>query len=309
MQPPQSPIVSVVMPVYNSRRYIEAAVHSILAQTLSDFELIIVDDGSSDGTADILRRLARRDCRIRLIQQRNTGVCGASNRGIAEARGEFFARMDHDDIALPDRLERQVEYLRAYPEIVAVGAQVLMIDSDGLPIRIASAPLTHEKIEEMFALDWPMFHPTLMARMDVMRKLGGYREQYNSMEDLDLFIRLAEYGRLANLPQVLLKYRQHITSICYSRARDQLMQMQSIFREAAQRRGKMITTRYEDLDDALRKVEPLRHRQWAYEKMWAWWALTAGYVTTARRHAMRALKLGPLRYETWLLLWCAMRGR
>lgn len=308
MNPLNPPVVSVIMPVYNARPYIAAAVRSVLDQTFADFELIIIDDGSTDGTADILRRLAAADPRINLLHQKNSGVCCASNRGLVAARGEFFARMDHDDVALPDRLLRQVEFMRANPEVVAVGAQVLMIDTDDMPIRIATVPLTHEKIEEMFSMDWSIFHPTLMARMDVIRAIGGYSVQYNSMEDLDLFIRLAERGRLANLPQVLLKYRQHITSICYSRSREQLIQMQELFREAAQRRGKPLTNRYENLEEALKHVERPRQRKWSYEKMWAWWALTAGYVPTARRHAVRALTLGPLRYETWLLMWCALRG-
>ena len=304
------PLVSVVMPVFNSRPYISDAVQSILAQTFLDFEFIIVDDGSNDGTADILRRWAAKDERIRLIHQSNRGVSAASNRGLELAQGEFYARMDHDDIALPHRLERQVHFLRNHPECVAVGGQVLMIDCDGFPIRIPTVPQTHEQIEASFTHVWSMFHPTLTARTAAVREVGGYSNEFNAIEDLDLFIKLAEKGRLANLPEVVLQYRQHIRSMCYTQNHKQLVQMAAVLMEAQRRRGKPLqcSPRMLDMPSVPVDPKPWRETHWSFEKMWAWWALTAGYVTTARRHALRALRLGPLRQESWLLLWCAMRG-
>lgn len=302
------------MPVFNSRRYISLAVESILAQTFRDFEFIIIDDGSSDGTGDILRQYAARDPRIILIHQHNQGVSAAANRGLAIARGEFLARMDHDDIALPQRLQRQVDFLRQHPECVAVGAQVLMIDCDEFPIRIPLAPQTHEQIEAAFTHEWAIFHPTLMARTAVMREVGGYSLEYTAIEDLDLFIKLAERGRLANLPEVLLKYRQHIRSVCYTQYEKQAAQMAAVLRDAEKRRGKPVNGRSGAAPQApagppnVPSTQHWRQTHWSFEKMWAWWALTAGYVSTARRHALRALRLGPLRQESWLLLWCAMRG-
>src|SRR5436305_9543595 len=125
------PQVSVLMPVYNAIRYIGVAVDSVLSQTFSDFEFIIVDDGSTDGSAEILREYAGRDPRIRLISRPNTGLGFALNEALAVARAPFIARMDADDECLPERFEKQIQYLRNHPECVLLGSRVLWIDSDG----------------------------------------------------------------------------------------------------------------------------------------------------------------------------------
>jgi len=298
------------MPVFNSRPYVSQAVQSILAQSFADFEFIIVDDGSTDGTAEVLRQWAARDCRITVIHQANKGASAAANRGLEVARGEFYARMDHDDVALPHRLEKQVTFLQQHPDCMAVGGQVLMIDCDGFPIRIPTVPQTHEQIEAAFTHQWSIFHPTLMARAATMRDIGGYSLEFTAIEDLDLFIKLAEKGRLANLPEVLVQYRQHIRSMCYTQNHKQMIQMAAVLEEAQKRRGRPFENpqRVLALANAPLESKPWRETHWSFEKMWAWWALTAGYVTTARRHALRAIRLGPLRQESWLLLWCALRG-
>src|SRR5688572_2344250 len=130
------PFVSVVMPLHNARHYVAKAIESILDQTFADIEFIIVDDGSTDGSDEIALRYAKRDARVRLIRQPNAGVSAASNAGIALARGEFLARMDHDDISISTRLQQQVEYLRANPDCVAVGGQAMFIDQRGFPLRL-----------------------------------------------------------------------------------------------------------------------------------------------------------------------------
>jgi glycosyltransferase involved in cell wall biosynthesis len=116
------PAVSVVMPMYNAAPYVGEAVRSVLGQTFSDFELIVIDDGSKDDSATEVERAAKGDARLRLIRQSNSGVSVASNKGTELARGEFLARADSDDICLPNRLEKQVGYLREHPDCVAVGA-------------------------------------------------------------------------------------------------------------------------------------------------------------------------------------------
>jgi glycosyltransferase involved in cell wall biosynthesis len=300
------------MPVFNSRRFVAAAIRSILGQTFTDLELVIVDDGSTDGTSEILLQLAQQDRRIVLLRQTNAGVSAASNRGLAIARGEFIARMDHDDISLPHRLATQVEFLRTHPDCVAVGSHVLMIDREGLPLRVQRVPLTHEEIEaDLMHLDrWAMFHPSMMARGDVMRELGGYSLEFCNLEDLDLFVKLAERGRLANLPEVLVQYRQHFSSICFTTAPEHARLREAIFREASRRRGR-------DLMPSLVGDPPPDDGAWArrrnqpaeFEKMWAWWALDSGFVTTARRHAAKAFAMRPFRLESWRLLACALRGR
>ena len=131
-----SPSVSICMPVYNTKRYVAEAVESILAQTFGDFEFIIIDDGSTDGSRAILERYAKQDDRIRLISRPNTGIVGARNEALGLARGELIAVMDSDDVALPERFEVQVAYLREHPECVVVGSRALIIDPDGCALTI-----------------------------------------------------------------------------------------------------------------------------------------------------------------------------
>ena len=126
-----SPSVSVCMPVYNTERYVAEAVESILAQTLGDFEFVIIDDGSTDGSRAILEPYAKQDDRIRLISRPNTGIIGARNEALGLAKGELIAVMDSDDVALPERFEVQVAYLREHPEVVCLGSKVQCIDEAG----------------------------------------------------------------------------------------------------------------------------------------------------------------------------------
>jgi len=187
-----------------------------------------------------------------------------------------------------------------------VGGQVLMIDSEGLPIRIYRVPQTHEEIDSNLVSTWGIFHPTMMTRLALLREIGGYSEDLLNLEDLDLYFKLGERGRLANLPDVLVHYRQHFNSICYKSRDHQTLRVQ-ILEKASKRRGMDLVSRLEQ-KPAVRRTQREREARWAYEKMWAWWALESSYIVTARRHALNALKIRPMRPETWLLLWCAMRG-
>ncbi len=134
MNTSRTPAVSVVMPLYNARRHLASALDSVLAQTFTDFEIIAVDDGSRDDTLDLLRQYESRDPRVRVLSRPNTGIVGALNDGMRLARADLIARMDGDDLCLPDRFEKQVAYLQQHPDCVLVGSQVLLIDPDGEPI-------------------------------------------------------------------------------------------------------------------------------------------------------------------------------
>src|SRR2546423_621530 len=210
-----TPPVSVYMPAFNVERYVADAVRSILTQTFADFELIVVDDGSTDRTPEIVRELARNDPRIKLLSRPNTGVSRASNEAIALARGEFLARMDSDDISMPDRLEKQVAYLRAHPDCVCVGANVLLVDQAAMPLFVMpEVDFGHETIDSaLMAGGWPIVQGACMYRRDAVVAVGGYREDLSLHEDMDMFVRLAERGKLENLPDVLLQYRRHYRSI------------------------------------------------------------------------------------------------
>src|SRR5512135_1833139 len=141
------PLISVCMPVYNAERYIARAVESILGQTFGDFEFLILDDGSTDGSLEILRRYANHDPRIRLTSRPNKGLPPSLNELVDQARGEFIARMDADDVALPERFARQVEYLRAHPDCVLVGSRVQLVDPEGDPLCDWCTMQEHEAID------------------------------------------------------------------------------------------------------------------------------------------------------------------
>jgi glycosyltransferase involved in cell wall biosynthesis len=294
------------MPVYNARRYLRAAVESILAQTFRDFELIVVDDGSKDDSLAILREYAAKDDRVRIISRPNTGIVGALNDGLAAARGELVARMDSDDLALPERFEKQVAFLRAHPDHVLVGSQVLLIDPDGAPLcPKRDTEYTHDRIDWAHLHHrWPMVHPSVMVRRDAVNAVGGYRDKYEWLEDLDLFLRLAEVGKLASLPDVLLHYRLHTGSVCHTRESDQQSIRPALYAEVYARRG----INSKEQNGVPRSPDRL-DRAGGRDTLWGWWALIGGNVSTARKYAFRAVRAAPMTFDSWRLMYCALRGR
>jgi hypothetical protein len=205
------PTVSVVMSVLNGERYLSEAVESILNQTFRDFEFIIINDGSTDRTATILESFRMSDPRVRVYHQENRGVGESLNRGCGLAQGKYIARMDADDIAIRDRLMRQVEFMECHAEIDVVGGAVEFIDAMGKSLATTRYPETVHEIKatlSRFSCKSPIVHPTVLLRREVFVSLGGYRPAF-SAEDYDLWLRIAERGQLANLGEVVLKYRIH----------------------------------------------------------------------------------------------------
>lgn len=293
------------MPVYNAERFVAEAIESILAQTYTDFELLITDDGSTDGSGAILRRYAGSDGRIRLVSRPNVGLSGTLNEMVDRARGEFLARMDADDISMPERLEIQADYLRAHPECLVVGSRVLAVDTDGDPLCEWTREQTHEEIEaELLSIGRGpgMLGGAVMMRREAVLAVGKYRE--SSVEDRDLFLRLGERGRLANVPQALLRYRQHPSSLCHVPGQCRNDMHRSIHRvvlEAHERRG---------LDPSrLRAMEPWSPLTPAVmARTYGWWALRSGHVRSARKHAWSRLRHAPFSRDSWKLFYCALRG-
>lgn len=204
--------VSVVMGTYNCAPYIEDTVASILQQTYADFEFIILDDTSSDGTWPKLEQLAAQDTRI--VLQRNAtnrGISATRNLGTELARGELIAIMDHDDISVPDRLEKQVAYLDAHPEVGAVGGAIQFLDGDTLSAP-SEYPLTPGLIAWTLCFRTPSIHPASMVRRAALVAAGGYDPAYRIANDYDLWVRLSQQVGLANLPDVLLHYRRRSSS-------------------------------------------------------------------------------------------------
>lgn len=232
------PAISVLMPVYDAERYVAQAVDSILGQTFADFEFLIIDDGSHDRSREILEAYALRDSRIHLTSRPNTGYTAAVNEMLQRAQGEFVARMDADDIALPERFERQVKYLRAHVDVVAVGTAVQLIDAAGRYLGDAHAGMDHDEIERRaLAGDCPLNHPSVMMRRGPLDAVGGYRIDFEPAEDLDLWLRLGEAGRLINLPDVLMRYRLHRESFSERHQRRQRERSAAAVTEACLRRG------------------------------------------------------------------------
>lgn len=208
------------MSAYNGARYVTAAIDSILMQTLRDFEFVIIDDGSTDGVGDLLREYNTREPKIRLLVQENQGLTKSLNNGVRIACGQYLARMDADDVARPTRLESQLEFLEKNRKVVAVGADVDLLDPTGYSYGRRVQPSRHDDIVMRLVRGdgAAMVHPVVMFRMAALRQVGGYDEDFAVAQDLDLYLRLSEIGELANLPEVLLGWRQHEWSINRTKA-------------------------------------------------------------------------------------------
>lgn len=199
------PLVSVIIPCYNAERYVEQAIRSIMQQTYTALEIIVIDDGSVDGTPLVLQRLAAEDQRIRLVAHReNKRLIFTLNEGLALARGRYIARMDADDIAIPDRIAAQVDVLERNPQIVIVGSFMRIIQEERLRGKWI-APIDDLRIRSYLFTASPFFHPTTMFRNGLPDLY--YREDAYRAEDYDFWIRLLEHGKGYNIPKVLLHYR------------------------------------------------------------------------------------------------------
>jgi len=213
-----APDVSVVLAVYNGEEFVLQAVQSVLKQTLTDLELIIVDDASKDATPRILASVS--DARVRVIRnERNLGIAASRNKGVRLARGEFIAVHDHDDVSNPLRLEKQVAFLRANPHCVAVGCQMTPLCSSGA--CRTRWPVTDLAIRWLMLFRTPLPHPGLVVRASALRQIGGYDEAYVCTVDYDLEARLARVGKLHNLPEALVQYRLHPGQVSRARKGEQ----------------------------------------------------------------------------------------
>jgi len=213
----RKPAVSVVMPVYNTEKYLAEAIESILAQTFTDFELIIVDDASQDGSAAISRSFAERDSRIRVIELAENGGHGAArNVGLAAASGEYFACQDSDDISLPQRFQKQVKLLQARPEVGAVGVYTRLVSEDMQPIYERKPPVRHAEImldHFLGFLSAPFTHATLMMRRNLVMEVNGFDETVRISPDCALLTKLLGRAKFANIAEFLYLYRQHTSQI------------------------------------------------------------------------------------------------
>jgi len=201
------PRVSVLMAVYNAAPYVEESLASVLGQSLCDLEVVVVDDGSTDGSAAIVERLARSDPRVRLARQENRGLPAALNAGLTHARAPFVARMDADDISLPERLARQADFLDAHLDVAVVGGAVRTFGrARG---NVWRYPVNPADVAAALLFVNPIAHPAAMFRRAAVEALGGYDEGNRYGEDYALWAVLSAEHRLANLAEVVLRYRVH----------------------------------------------------------------------------------------------------
>jgi len=203
-----SPRVSFLMAVYNGERYLDEAIQSILNQTFPDFEFILINDGSTDGTAGIIERYRRKDGRIRAYEQPNQGLVASLNRGLELARGEFVARMDADDISMPERVATQVAFMESHPDVGICGT---WIETIGMPHgTVRCYPTDDATIRSWLLFESVLAHPSTIMRRELLTKAGlSYDVCYVHAEDYALWVQAARHMALANIPGVLLRYRLH----------------------------------------------------------------------------------------------------
>jgi glycosyltransferase involved in cell wall biosynthesis len=293
-----TPQISVLMPVHNSSRYLSQAVESILHQTLTDFEFLIIDDGSSDASPQILQAYVEQDARIQLTRQENRGIAKTRNQLLFQARGELVACMDADDVALPDRFARQVEFLQQHPQVVCLGGALDWIDYQGRCLGHCPMPEDNAEIQRLLLGGISLLHhPTAMARRAALWQVGGYDETMVASSDLDLWLRLGEIGELANLPDTLLHYRLHRKSITQARQTRQTADALAACQRAWQRRGIQA--------EFIR--QPADHlKQPQFWLRCGWESFLQGRRAIARHCGIQAVMLQPFNREAWKLLGCAL---
>lgn len=210
----KNPLVSVIMPVYNSSKFLVEAVESVINQTYKNWELIAVDDGSKDNSLEILKNYAKKHKNIKVFKnKKNLGVGKTANFALSKAKGKFIARFDSDDYMPDYRLEKQVNYLINHKDTVVVGGQAELMDENSLKIGMKNFPLSNKSIYEGLFTFITIQQPSMMVNKKLLPNgFVWYNDNAKTAEEVDLFFRLFKYGKFANLKSVLLRYRQYPTS-------------------------------------------------------------------------------------------------
>jgi len=211
-----SPVISVLLSCYNGARWLDEAINSVLSQTFGDFEFIIVDDGSTDNSPGIIKRFSEQDPRIVIIAKSNTGLADSLNVGIRQARGQWIARLDADDICEPFRLEKQLAKAGVDPGLVFIGSGLLVIDENGNALKTYRYPDRHALlVKNLYTARGFPPHSSAFYRTDVVRSIGGYRPRMRRSQDWDLWLRLSEVGQLTAMGEPLVKIRKHSDQISH----------------------------------------------------------------------------------------------
>ena len=297
-----APLVSVILPVFNGSRYLRQAIDSVLAQTLAEFELLVIDDGSSDDSAQIA--MSYSDPRIRVIRKENEGLSSTLNLGVSMARTELIARMDCDDISKHGRLEKQFRFLSRNPEVVAVGTAATVIDAEGSRICEISRPQSDASLRSLLPRT-PFIHPTVMFRRSAFEKAGGYPIfMRHGGEDAVLFGRMAMVGKLANLPDPLLLYRIHPGAV--SRKPKRLFKKMEIIIEQAISIGRVDQRLLSELD-RLAARQSKKENEYLYHLTLAKYYLLNGSRVSAMAQTAKCLSMKPIGADAWkVFIACAL---
>jgi len=216
------PVLSIIMGTYNSEKYISEAVDSILKQTFTDFEFIIVDDGSVDKTASILKNFCQKDSRIKVLwQKENIGLARSLNRALNIAKGKYIARMDADDIALKERLEREIEFLEKNEDYSIVGTGCYFLNSKGEIFGEKIFPIYDKDIKKELLKGNAFLHSSVMIKREIMAKFGGYDEKFKFSQDYDLWLRMMNHCKMHNLPEKLMVKRFHYRCLTIEKKKEQ----------------------------------------------------------------------------------------
>lgn len=306
-----APAVSVLMPVFNTGKYLAEALQSISNQSYTDFELVVIDDGSTDGSTELLKQYALKEPRLRLISRENRGLIATRNQLLAEAKGSLIAWMDSDDISYPQRLATQVTVLSGDPSLVCVGTYAQCIDPNGELLNVEQYPQTHPEILAEQLRGGAMRFPTTMMRLDAARSVGGFREPFRIGEDFDLLLRLSEVGTMHNLTESLYYYRQHLASVCGTLG-DQWRAYRDVVLELAEERR---MTGHDRLQQGgmvqIPKLKTQSNRSFVSRIYMDWARSTLGHgnVKTAVRYVFAALANEPFSVTVWRsALRLAIRG-
>jgi glycosyltransferase involved in cell wall biosynthesis len=314
---PESPKISVILPTFNASQFISDSVHSILGQTFSNFELLIIDDGSTDNTKLIIQSIQKTDQRIKYIQLEHSGIVDALNLGLQIAVGKYIARMDADDVALPERFEKQVHYLERNPDCVIVSNAVGVIDERGRFLGTFTeqnrGPFSpgDDDVSRILDVETFLLHPTVMYRKDCAVKVGGYRKEFEWIEDADLYTRLAKEGRMFCLPWVLIHYRVHLNSVTRTKAQIQHNLKIKLAVELSNQNIGMLAevsqpTNYSE--DSL-SLEAQRERKLGFLRTWSYLSrYHGGSLITSFSLAIEALAIAPINKQNWITLLLILFG-
>ncbi len=303
-----SPKVTVIIPVYNREKYVSEAIDSILTQSFTDFELLLIDDGSTDGSVEVMRSYT--DPRIRLVYNgSNLGIPKTRNKSLQLARGEYIAMLDSDDYAHPDRLKKQVAFLDRHPDYAVVGSWAAEMDENGrLWRRIKIFPVSPGEVQSGLLFRCCFLHPSIMARKAVLQ-VYGYRDQYVVCSDFELLVRIARKYKLGNLPQILVRHRIHAGRITYEKAQ----WVEAKKREIASAQLTELGVRFTDIDLERHYILPrMKRLQFTPDREYLEWA--GAWLLKLQEANQRALRYPERPFarvvgESWLkVCWHASAG-